>query len=140
MSVLFLLRHRASRIILPPLLLLFYMWLSWRVFILMLGCAFAGDIVRWSLVLLFLGALGGFILSLLPSFIWPRSRFLWPFAYAATTLVFGLGSVRGLASSDGVWPFVVWSGCGLCILAAGLFGSFRGGRLAGHLRLTPNLA
>ncbi len=63
---------------------------------------------------------------MLPSIVWPRSRFLWPIAYAAITLIFGLGSVGTVTSEKGPWAFVLWSICGSVILAAGLFGAAKG--------------
>lgn len=130
MKILSFLRHPASWIVLLPLLAVLYLWLGWRAFILMLGCAFAGDLVQWSLLLLTAGAVGGFVLSLLPSVVWPRSRFVWAFCYAAVTLIFGLASIGEVRSAKGPWPFLVWSGCGFAILFAGWYGGVCGKRLA----------
>ncbi len=134
MKVLPFLRHPASWIILLPLLAVLYLWLGWRVFILMLGCAFGGELVQWSLWLLTAGAAGGFVLSLVPSVVWPRSRFVLPLCYAAVTLIFGLMSIGEIRSAKGPWPFLVWSGCGLAILLAGWYGGVRGKRLAARLQ------
>lgn len=133
------LRHPASWIVLPPFLAILYLWLGWRLFILMLGCAFAGDLVQWALILFIVGAAAGFVLSLIPSVVWPRSRFVWAFCYSAVTLVFGLASIGDVNSSKGLWPFLAWSGCGLTVLLVGSYGGVWGKRMAARLemRQTP---
>ena len=127
------LRHPVSWIVLPPLLAVLYLWLGWHVFLLMLGYAFGGDLGRWALILVLVGAAGGFVLSFLPSLVWPRSRFVWAFFYSAMTLAFGLGSIGEIDSPKGVWPVAVWSGCGLTILLAGWYGGACGKRMAARL-------
>jgi len=135
-----LLRQVASQVILLPMVALLHLWLSYHVFILMLGCAFAGELGRWAFLLVVLGAGGGFLLTFLPSIIWPRSRFFWPFCYAAITMVFGLASFGEIGSPKGLWPFLVWTGCGVLILIAGLCGGIYGRRVANRILLNqmPN--
>ena len=129
------LRHPASWIVLPPFLAILYFWLGWRLFILMLGCAFGGDLVQWVLVLLVIGAAGGFVLSWLPSVVWPRSRFVWAFCYSAVTLTCGFTSIGEINSAKGPWLFLVWTGCGLTILLVGWYGGVCGKRMAARLEM-----
>lgn len=127
------LRHPVSTIVLPPLIAVLYLWLGWHVFLLMLECAFAGDLARWALVLVIAGAAGGFVLSFLPSIVWPRSRFVWAFFYSAVSLVFGFATIGDIDSSKGLWSFLVWSGCGVTSLLCGWQGGAYGKRVASRL-------
>ncbi|MFZ1983222.1 MAG: hypothetical protein WAU91_02345 [Desulfatitalea sp.] len=90
------------------------------------GLSNTNDMFFFSIKAFFIGCVVAFLLSIIPTAIWPQNIWIWMVAYPFKILFFGIMvslSVLFTKNTDDFIPAAIWVGIGVCMAASSYAGS-----------------